>query len=188
MNASMLLNQGNHAFLIFLNNPVLAIRVGFLSTSLLMGLCGFCFIWCFVLVGNLVSEMKQRTKQKSRQNKAFDKIKNECQEVKQQGINLGIFAHDIFYIANKVTLYSREERGDYVIVINTDIGLLVRKHLDYLRADREFSFICGESEAAHKNLYLSINLFSYSVYENNVKEELISAAGIKAIPETSIAV
>jgi len=124
-----------------------------------------------IFIGNLMIEKNQKMKKSKEQKKSLKEIiMGECKVMRHRKINLGIYVDNTYYLANKIGVYWRAI-NEYYIVLYTDKGYLADIYFDSFHAYDEFIFICNEDEIAKEGKQISINLFSFKLFDNNPEME-----------------
>lgn len=160
---------------------------GLISPQLTIALKYVFFIWVFIFAGYLLTggwEWVKSTLKSSRKLKPVGEIiKFECRQVECRDIRLDVFTNGIHCLANKIFLYARGEKSEYILVLNTDRGCLVETYFESVLAYDEFLFICLEDEAAKEGITVSINFFNSTLYDYALQKE-INRKGSYIICET----
>ncbi len=141
---------------------------------------GIVFLFLIIIIiffADLISGGIEKLKKPGKQNIPLKEIiKDEYKEVRHKEINLSVFANEIYCVANNVKLYLRNKNKkgepDYIILLETDNGNLVELGLDYFHANDEFVFICEEDEVSKDGANITINLFSYKLFDKNLEKEI----------------
>jgi hypothetical protein len=101
-------------------------------------------------------------------------LNEECVLLRYRKIHLNIYSGGIHYTAGIVSMYYWIEPGEYIIILNTDSGALVGKNFNAYHAEEEFAFICEEDIVENEGKDVIINLFHYTLYENDLKTKISS--------------
>jgi hypothetical protein len=150
-----------------------------ITSSLVYSIAGMFLIILLVFISNSISWLAQKVNQPYKSNESLKEfITNECKEMRHKKINLEIFSNETNCIANLIQLYLRkEEKGresEYIILMKTNKGYLVETGLDFSHANEEFNFICQEDLAAKEGKTLTINIFSYLLFDENMEKEIVN--------------
>ncbi len=146
-----------------------------LMPDAIVGLRCIFVICAFIIVGKLITEEFEKRKGNAEKSSGIkplgEIIKDECQEIGNREVNLNIFSHGLHCMVNKMLLYMRVGSGECFLVLHTDNGCLVET-ADVAHANKEFSFICYEDDAAKEGVPVSINLFNYTLYDKSLNSEI----------------
>ncbi len=151
------------------------------TRSFIFAILGTLIFLFVALTGNLILKTIREIKKPKPTNheKLFkDIIRDECKEIMHKEIHLGVFANEIHYLVNKIVMYWRAgKNNEHIIILFTDKGCLVETFYDSFHARDEFIFICNEEDAVKEGRPISINLFHYKLFDNNLENEIKTSVG-----------
>lgn len=97
-------------------------------------------------------------------------LNDECILRKHKKINLDIYNEGIHLIAHFISTYYRVVTGEYIIILDTELGRLVGKDFDSIHAQSEYSFICEEDKIKNEGKDVTVNTFNYTLYDNDLNK------------------
>jgi hypothetical protein len=97
-------------------------------------------------------------------------LNKECVMQRYKKINLDIFTKGIHCVAKAISVYYRLATREYIIILDTSSGRLVERELDSFHANEEFTFICEEDKVVSEGKDVNINLFHYTMYDNDLNK------------------